>query len=191
MQGCHFLIPECTGKPRSDGKKGKGKKNKKGGGGQRRTGKRYRRLLGRESVNTGEDLALKQLERGTSTGRDVGERVLLSGLGDEGGSVTATAVMIIMRFLVSRWAPNRGRKRGGQGTHTMTVEPFALAWIVASRSAWDPPEKASNSKTPAGPFQRIVLDSRTVAAKALRDSGPQSRPIQPEGMPVLSEAEPI
>jgi len=75
-------------------------------------------------------------------------------------------------------------------TH-MTVDPFLTASMEASRRALDPPAKAGNSKTPAGPFQRMVLDSATVAAKSFRDSGPASRPIHPSGIPVASVATPV
>lgn len=47
-------------------------------------------LLTRESSNTGKLLALEQLERSTTTGRDVAELVLNTVLGSDGGSVTTT-----------------------------------------------------------------------------------------------------
>lgn len=47
-------------------------------------------LLTRESSNTRELLALEQLERSTTTGRDVAELVLNTVLGSDSGSVTTT-----------------------------------------------------------------------------------------------------
>lgn len=72
----------------------------------------------------------------------------------------------------------------------MTVAPASFALTQASNRLLDPLAKLSNSKTPAGPFQRIVLAFETVEAKSLLDSGPQSSPIQPEGMPSASVAAP-
>lgn len=74
---------------------------------------------------------------------------------------------------------------------TMTVDPFLTDLIHASRRAFDPLAKAGNSNTPAGPFQRIVLDSATVAAKSSADLGPQSRPIHSAGIPDSSVAVPV
>ncbi|CEQ41454.1 SPOSA6832_03176 [Sporobolomyces salmonicolor] len=95
------------------------------------------------------NLALEELERSTSTSRDVAELVLGVELGAD--------------------------------SRRVAFQP---------RVALDPPAKFSNSKTPAGPFQRMVLALRMVSAKSLRDSGPQSRPMIPEGMPSLSVAAP-
>ena len=45
-----------------------------------------------------------------------------------------------------------------------------------------PLAKASNSKTPIGPFQMTVLHSPSFSWIILVDSGPLSRPIQPSGI---------
>jgi len=74
---------------------------------------------------------------------------------------------------------------------TMTVDPFLTALMQASSSESDPLAKAGNSKTPAGPFQRIVLASATVFANISFDLGPQSRPCQSGGIPVSSVASPV
>merc|ERR1712072_1599159 len=71
-----------------------------------------------------------------------------------------------------------------------TVAPLLADSIAASRVALEPPAKLSNSKTPAGPFQRMVLLSMMVFLKSSRDFGPASRPIQPSGMPSASDALP-
>lgn len=71
---------------------------------------------------------------------------------------------------------------------TMTVEPFLTDLIHASSKALEPFANAGNSKTPAGPFHRIVLDSATVSANSSADLGPQSRPIQSAGIPDSSVA---
>lgn len=52
-------------------------------------------------------------------------------------------------------------------------EPSASASAIARV----PPENASISNTPAGPFQKIVLAARMASAKALAESGPMSRPM--------------
>lgn len=93
----------------------------------------------------------------------------------------------------------------------MTVDPFFWASTAASRRASDPPAKLENlkthsdqlshrfirgwnrethSKTPAGPFQRMVLDFKTVSLKSLLDCSPQSRPCQSALIPSASVAVP-
>ena len=42
----------------------------------------------REGRQAGKVLALEQLQAGAAAGRDVGQLVLLAGVGDEGGGVT-------------------------------------------------------------------------------------------------------
>lgn len=74
---------------------------------------------------------------------------------------------------------------------TITVDPFLVASMAASKREDEPLANAGNSNTPAGPFQRIVLDSSTVARKASFDLGPASSPIHPSGMPSESEAVPV
>ena len=44
--------------------------------------------------------------------------------------------------------------------------PFLVAFAIASAIAREPAVKLSNSKTPAGPFHRIVLASSIAAANA-------------------------
>lgn len=70
----------------------------------------------------------------------------------------------------------------------MTVAPFSQALMVASSSVLEPPANFSNSKTPAGPFQRIVLAEATVSAYSSCDLGPASSPIHPSGIPDSSVA---
>ena len=60
--------------------------------------------------------------------------------------------------------------------------PFAVAFAMASAIAREPAVKLSNSNTPAGPFQRMVLAPSMAAEKSLRVSGPASRPSQPSGI---------
>ena len=59
--------------------------------------------------------------------------------------------------------------------------PLAVASAIASAIAREPAVKLSNSNTPAGPFQRIVLAPLIASANALRVSGPASKPSQPSG----------
>ena len=60
--------------------------------------------------------------------------------------------------------------------------PSAVALAMASAIAREPAVKLSNSKTPAGPFHRMVLAPSIAFAKSLRVSGPASSPSQPSGM---------
>ena len=53
-----------------------------------------------------------------------------------------------------------------------------------------PEANFSNSKTPAGPFQMIVLAREITMAKASFDFEPQSRPIHPAGIPDSTVAAP-
>ena len=57
----------------------------------------------------------------------------------------------------------------------------ASAAATASATAFVPSANAGHSKTPIGPFQKIVLAFAISAAKAARVSGPMSRPRQPSG----------
>merc|ERR1719291_1531225 len=61
--------------------------------------------------------------------------------------------------------------------------PAAVASTTASMSFLVPTSNLDISKTPIGPFHRIVLDSLTAAAFISQDLGPQSRPMKPSGMP--------
>mmetsp|Transcript_1672 Transcript_1672/g.4222 ORF Transcript_1672/g.4222 Transcript_1672/m.4222 type:complete len:250 (-) Transcript_1672:421-1170(-) len=61
--------------------------------------------------------------------------------------------------------------------------PAAVVSATASRRAFVPLLKLSNSKTPAGPFQITVADARTVVRNSSIDLGPQSMPSHPSGMP--------
>mmetsp|Transcript_14423 Transcript_14423/g.36487 ORF Transcript_14423/g.36487 Transcript_14423/m.36487 type:complete len:206 (-) Transcript_14423:990-1607(-) len=64
----------------------------------------------------------------------------------------------------------------------MVVHPFALSFARVSAMPVVPLAKASNSKTPIGPFHTTVLQSDRASWNTLRLSGPMSRPIQPSGM---------
>mmetsp|Transcript_21550 Transcript_21550/g.42797 ORF Transcript_21550/g.42797 Transcript_21550/m.42797 type:complete len:245 (-) Transcript_21550:707-1441(-) len=64
--------------------------------------------------------------------------------------------------------------------------PSAVVSATASSTALVPLAKLSNSNTPAGPFQITVLAARIFSRKSFIDSGPQSMPSQPSGIPSLS-----
>ncbi|EDZ73533.1 hypothetical protein AWRI1631_30710 [Saccharomyces cerevisiae AWRI1631] len=68
----------------------------------------------------------------------------------------------------------------------MTVLPAAELLTTSSNKALVPAANFSNSKTPGGPFQTMVLAFATVAANNFLDSGPLSNPCQPAGIPSLS-----
>merc|ERR1711879_759445 len=61
--------------------------------------------------------------------------------------------------------------------------PAAVAATTASIKLFVPVSNLAISKTPIGPFQMIVLDASTAALFNLMDSGPQSEPMKPSGMP--------
>ncbi len=65
---------------------------------------------------------------------------------------------------------------------TMVNAPFAVASTRAWATARVPPENASNSNTPAGPFQTTVFASTILLAKSVAESGPMSRPILSAGI---------
>ncbi|KKA28345.1 hypothetical protein TD95_000174 [Thielaviopsis punctulata] len=73
----------------------------------------------------------------------------------------------------------------------MTILPASQAATAASRVALVPLANLSISKTPHGPFHRMVADSLMVDLNSSTDLGPQSRPIQLSGMPSESEAAPV
>ena len=60
--------------------------------------------------------------------------------------------------------------------------PSAVASAIALPIARLPSQKLSNSNTPAGPFQRMVLAPLMALAKFFCASGPASRPSQPSGI---------
>mmetsp|Transcript_16974 Transcript_16974/g.34946 ORF Transcript_16974/g.34946 Transcript_16974/m.34946 type:complete len:220 (-) Transcript_16974:462-1121(-) len=62
--------------------------------------------------------------------------------------------------------------------------PLAVISSRTSTIAKVPLAKASNSKTPMGPFQMTVLQSARAAEISFVASGPLSSPIQPSGMAV-------
>jgi hypothetical protein len=45
-----------------------------------------------------------------------------------------------------------------------------------------PLAKVGNSKTPSGPFQRMVFDAKITSLKFSNDFGPASSPCQPSGI---------
>src|SRR5436190_8570855 len=57
----------------------------------------------------------------------------------------------------------------------------ASAPATASATAFVPAANRGHSKTPIGPFQKIVLDSESSLPKRSRVSGPMSSPSQPPG----------
>merc|ERR1712113_199029 len=61
--------------------------------------------------------------------------------------------------------------------------PFSVAPTTASMRDLVPPSNLPISKTPIGPFQMMVFDDSTAALFNLLDSGPQSNPMKPSGMP--------
>merc|ERR1719444_505954 len=61
--------------------------------------------------------------------------------------------------------------------------PAAVAVTTASISSLVPASKLAISKTPIGPFQMMVLEAATASAFSFFDSGPQSRPMKPSGIP--------
>ena len=65
--------------------------------------------------------------------------------------------------------------------------PFAVASAMASAIAFEPPVKLSNSNTPAGPFQRIVLASLIASLKSSRVLGPASIPSSSSGILFASQ----
>merc|ERR1712151_1195741 len=66
----------------------------------------------------------------------------------------------------------------------MTVTtPAAVPATTASINSLVPASKLAISNTPIGPFQMIVLEAATASAFNFFDSGPQSRPMKPSGIP--------
>ena len=64
-----------------------------------------------------------------------------------------------------------------------TTENARSFAATASATAFVPSAKRGHSKTPIGPFQKIVRAPAIAPAKRSRDSGPMSRPSQPSGSP--------
>src|SRR5581483_979066 len=62
-----------------------------------------------------------------------------------------------------------------------TTENAASLPATASATAFVPSAKRGHSKTPIGPFQKIVRASASASAKRARVSGPMSRPSHPSG----------
>src|SRR5438067_4916306 len=58
---------------------------------------------------------------------------------------------------------------------------YASESATASATAFVPSAKRGHSKTPIGPFQKIVQAPRRKEANRLRVSGPMSRPNHPSG----------
>lgn len=54
--------------------------------------------------------------------------------------------------------------RKEQNSNVLTSAPFSFASIQAFKHAFEPSANASNSNTPAGPFQRIVFAFKIVSA---------------------------
>ena len=67
---------------------------------------------------------------------------------------------------------------------TSEKAPFFVASTMASAIAFEPLAKLSNSNTPAGPFQRMVLAGRIALRNAITESGPASMPSQPSGISI-------
>merc|ERR1719369_272835 len=68
--------------------------------------------------------------------------------------------------------------------------PFSVNATTASMIDFVPLAKLSNSKTPAGPFQTTTFALATTSLKSSLDFGPQSKPIQPSGIPDSTVASP-
>merc|ERR1719219_1512545 len=66
------------------------------------------------------------------------------------------------------------------------IVPEAVAATIASIKLFVPVSKDAISKTPIGPFQITVLAFATASAFFLQDSGPQSNPMKPSGIPDMS-----
>merc|ERR1712060_1033520 len=64
------------------------------------------------------------------------------------------------------------------------ITPAAVASTTVSINFLVPASNLAISKTPMGPFQMMVFESMTALALASMDFGPQSRPMNPSGMPV-------
>src|ERR1043166_4771016 len=61
--------------------------------------------------------------------------------------------------------------------------PRCVAATTASMIAWVPAANRSHSNRPSGPFHTIVLARAITWVNSRIDSGPQSSPCQPAGMP--------
>mmetsp|Transcript_31371 Transcript_31371/g.56379 ORF Transcript_31371/g.56379 Transcript_31371/m.56379 type:complete len:262 (-) Transcript_31371:239-1024(-) len=72
----------------------------------------------------------------------------------------------------------------------IVIAPCEVATTTSSIIILVPASNLLISKTPMGPFQIIVLADRMAAAFSSMDSGPQSSPIIPSGMPVSNVAIP-
>ena len=86
---------------------------------------------------------------------------------------------------VEMW-PNADSSKPSLRTAAAESPPPTTESPSTSVSAWAtarvPAAKASNSKTPIGPFQNTVRASASAAANALADSGPMSSPSWSAGM---------
>merc|ERR1719450_1030054 len=72
----------------------------------------------------------------------------------------------------------------------IVIPPALVRATTESMRARVPLENASNSKTPAGPFQTTTFARAITSEKSWLDLGPQSRPIQPSGIPASTVAAP-
>lgn len=70
---------------------------------------------------------------------------------------------------------------------TMVSDPFLVALATASARAMVPAAKLSISKTPIGPFQRMVPAPSTTLQKSLMACSPMSMPSQSLGISPPSE----
>ena len=69
---------------------------------------------------------------------------------------------------------------------TKEKAPLIVAWEIYSPTLIVPFAKLENSNTPSGPFHNIVFDNKIVFLKTLSDFGPQSYPIHPDGILLIS-----
>src|SRR5439155_6997344 len=76
-------------------------------------------------------------------------------------------------------SPSSARARAESAPPTTEC---AVAEATASATAFVPSAKRGHSKTPIGPFQKIVRASAMRSAKSSRVSGPMSSPSQPSGI---------
>merc|ERR1719191_2573230 len=63
------------------------------------------------------------------------------------------------------------------------IVPALVTSTIVSMRLFVPVSNLAISKTPMGPFQMMVFEAFTAAAFNSMDFGPQSRPMNPSGMP--------
>ena len=127
-------------------------------------------------------LALEELETGTSTSADVAQLVLRAVLRRNSGGIT-TANDDCRAILCSL---NRRVKECFGALSELGKLEDTRRTVGSGMSTVN-----GNLLNVTDPFQRMVLDSRTVARKSSRLLGPASRPIQSLGIPSESVTTPV